>query len=82
MTLWVTKAFRLITRGRTPKIRTGPFHGHNGVWELKPGSDGARYRYGNNPVRGVELARDYGSATLIALYTTRLAAKSHADELN
>lgn len=53
-----------------------------GVWELKPGSDGARYRYGNNPVRGVELARDYGSATLIALYTTRLAAKSHADALN
>ena len=53
-----------------------------GVWELPVGTGGERYRYGDYPVRGHELMREYGSAVLIALYITRQAAKSHADELN
>jgi hypothetical protein len=40
-----------------------------GVWELPDGSGGKRYRYGNYPVRGTELERDYKAAKLLsALY--------------
>jgi hypothetical protein len=53
-----------------------------GVWDIGFGSSGGRYRYCNNPVRGTELARDYGRAKLMALYRNRAAAKSHADSLN
>jgi hypothetical protein len=53
-----------------------------GVWDIGPGSSGKRFRYGNNPVRGAELARDHGRAKLVALYTNRAAAKSQADSLN
>ena len=53
-----------------------------GVWDIGSGSSGRRYRYGNNPVRGTELARDYGRAKLVALYRTRAAAKLQADSLN
>ena len=53
-----------------------------GVWQLPNGATGKRNRFGNNPVRGVELEREFGSAALIALYTNRQSAKSHADELN
>ncbi len=53
-----------------------------GVWDIGPGSSGKRFRYGNNPVRGAELARDYGRAGLIGLFTNRAAAKSMADSLN
>ena len=53
-----------------------------GVWDIGPGSSGKRYRFGNNPVRGTELARDYGRAKLLVLYTNRAAAKSQADSLN
>ena len=40
------------------------------------------YCYGNNPIRGIELIREYGSAQRLALYTSRETAKNHADELN
>ena len=53
-----------------------------GVWDIGPGSSGKRFRYGNNPVRGAELARDYGRAELVALYMNRAAAKSQADSFN
>ena len=53
-----------------------------GVWDIGSGSSGRRYRYGNNPVRGTELARDCGRAKLVALYRTRAVAKSQADSLN
>ena len=53
-----------------------------GVWDVGPSSSGKRYRYGNNPVRGAELARDFGRAKLVALYTNRAAAKLQADSLN
>ena len=53
-----------------------------GVWDIGPRSSGKRYRYGNNPVRGTELARDYERAKLVALYTNRAAAKSQADSMN
>ena len=53
-----------------------------GVWELRATSTGNRYRYGNYPVRGVELASEHGTAKLIFLYTNRAAAKSYADSLN
>ena len=53
-----------------------------GVWDIGSKSGGKRFRFGNNPVRGAELRRDYGTSTLIALYTNRAAAKSHADKLN
>lgn len=53
-----------------------------GVWELRASSTGNRFRYGNYPVRGVELESEYGAAKLVSLYTNRAAAKSHADSLN
>ena len=53
-----------------------------GVWDVGTGSTGKRYRYGNNPVRGKELVRDYGRATMVGLFTTRSAAKSMSDSLN
>jgi hypothetical protein len=53
-----------------------------GVWDLGPRSTGKRYRYGNNPVRGNELLREFGRARLIGLFTNRAAAKSMADSLN
>ena len=53
-----------------------------GVWDIGAESTGRRYRYGNNPVRANELARDYGQARLIGLFTNRAAAKSMADSLN
>ena len=53
-----------------------------GVWDIGAKSGGKRYRFGNNPVRGDELKRECGRAQLVALYTRRDAAKSHADRLN
>ena len=53
-----------------------------GVWDIGAKTSGKRYRYGNNPVRGVELVREYGQAKLIALFTSRAAAKSWADSSN
>jgi hypothetical protein len=53
-----------------------------GVWELSQGLAGKRYRFGNYPVRGVELKRDYKKAELVALFTLRNRAKEYADELN
>ncbi len=53
-----------------------------GVWELVIRTRGKRYRYGNNPVRATELAREYGKAAvkLVDLYTDRGAAKSCAED--
>lgn len=53
-----------------------------GVWELSPNTGTRKYRIGNYPVRGVELAREYRTAKLIAIYTRRDSAKEHADGLN
>lgn len=53
-----------------------------GVWMLPSESSGKKYRYGNNPIRGIELIREFGSAQRLTLYTSREAAKKHADELN
>lgn len=53
-----------------------------GVWELPMGSNGKRYRYGNFPVRGIELERQVGSVKRIALYTSRHIAKEHSVKLN
>ena len=53
-----------------------------GVWCLPQKSTGNRYRFGNYPVRGKELARDYRKAELVALYTSRNQAKECANSLN
>lgn len=53
-----------------------------GVWELPQRATGKRYRFGNNPVREKELTAEFGKVTLVALYTDRLAAMSHAAQLN
>ena len=53
-----------------------------GVWELTQRSTGKRYRFGNYPVRGNELERDYKNAKLIALFTSRDQAKEYAHSLN
>ena len=53
-----------------------------GVWCLPQNSTGKRYRFGNYPVRGKELARDYRKAKLVALYTSRNQAKEYAHSLN
>jgi len=53
-----------------------------GVWELPESSSGKRYRFGNYPVRGKELEREFGEVSLVKLYTARLAAKENAGKLN
>lgn len=53
-----------------------------GVWELPAEALGKRFRYGNFPVRGIELEREFGQVKRLALYTSRVAAKTHALELN
>ena len=41
-----------------------------------------KYRYGNNPIRGQELEREFGRVKLLALFADRGGAKQHADKLN
>ena len=53
-----------------------------GVWELSSSSKGKKYRFGNNPIREIELLREFGSAKLIALYLNRDNAVQRANELN
>ena len=53
-----------------------------GVWELPPVPTGRKYRYGNNPIRGIELTRKFGNVQCIALYSNRDAARDHAKKLN
>lgn len=53
-----------------------------GVWELPIEARGDRYRYGNYPVRGIELEREFGIVKRLGLYTSRKFAKDHAAELN
>lgn len=53
-----------------------------GVWKLPPATGSKRHRYGNYPVRGKELIHEYGEAKLIALFTSRYSAITHANDLN
>lgn len=55
-----------------------------GVWELLGRTGSKRYRYGNNPIRETELAREHALKQVqrLELYSDRAAAKRHADELN
>jgi hypothetical protein len=53
-----------------------------GVWKLPLVSTGRKYRYGNNPIRGIELTREFGNVQRIALYSNRDAARDHAKKLN
>ena len=53
-----------------------------GVWDIGSQSAGKRFRYGNYPIRGAELLREYDRPQLISLYTNRAAAKSNADSRN
>ena len=53
-----------------------------GVWKLPEGAAGKKYRMGNNPIREKELNIEFGGSHLLVLYTSRIKAKEHADELN
>jgi len=53
-----------------------------GVWDIGPKRGARRFRYGNYPVRGNELAQDYGSARLVVLFTDRTTARNEAVSLN
>jgi len=53
-----------------------------GVWELPIGSSGKRYRFGNNPVREIELKKEFGNAKLVALFLNRNNARQYAKELD
>ena len=53
-----------------------------GVWELPRGANGRKYRYGNYPIRGIELKNESSKVSLVALYLSRESAKDHAKELN
>ena len=53
-----------------------------GVWELPAGSNGKKFRFGNNPVREKELNVEFGSTKLVALYLSRISALEHAKRLN
>ncbi len=53
-----------------------------GVWKLPPGAGGKKYRYGINPIRGMELEKEYGRASLMALYSSQVSARLRAVELN
>ena len=53
-----------------------------GVWKLPDEATGERYRMGNNPLVEKELTKKFGGCELVALYTSRVKAQEHADELN
>lgn len=53
-----------------------------GVWRLSGKYRGQEFRFGNYPVRGKELVREYGAAKLLALYKTREEAEEHTRRLN
>ena len=54
-----------------------------GVYELPSGSGiTRRYRYGNHPVRQVELEREFGSCKLLYLFFQRSDAVQMASILN
>lgn len=55
-----------------------------GVYRIAPPKPTAtrRYRFGNHPVRQLELQRDFGSVTVIAHFTARARAEELAALLN
>lgn len=53
-----------------------------GVWELPNKSCGKKYRFGNNPVREKELAKEFGSVKMVDLYLSRESARDQANKLN
>ncbi len=53
-----------------------------GVYELPSFSKGKANRFGNHPVRRIELEREFGSVIVIELYLKRDDAKNRADYLN
>jgi hypothetical protein len=53
-----------------------------GVWEVKPAGNSKSYRYGNNPVREIELSRDFEKVTCLGLFSERSEAIEHAARLN
>lgn len=53
-----------------------------GVWKVGPHGISKQYRFGNNPIRGLELEREFSEVTLVFLFSTRDEAKRCADTLN
>lgn len=54
-----------------------------GVFDIGvSGGRGKRFRFGNHPVRQVELARHYGSCQLLHLFRNRTDAETVARHLN
>ena len=53
-----------------------------GVYELPENSKGRTYRYGNHPIRKIELEREFGELDVLYIYLSRKEAKEHANELN
>ena len=53
-----------------------------GVYELQDPSSTRRYRFGNHPVRQLELAAEFGRARLLYLFRDRGDAMTAASILN
>lgn len=53
-----------------------------GVYQVKCLPEGNRFHFGNHPVRGKELIRQYGEAQRVGLYEVRIDAKEAAYLLN
>ena len=53
-----------------------------GVFELPDEASGKTYRFGNYPIRMIELEREFGDVHLVCIYLDREKAKEHTRELN
>lgn len=53
-----------------------------GVYELPENATGRRYRFGNHPIRQIELEKEFGDLDILYIYLSREEAKEHANELN
>jgi hypothetical protein len=55
-----------------------------GVYEIHGRKRGAsrRFRFGNHPVRKIELEREFGRVSTLALFESRDDAKSYSDHCN
>ncbi len=63
-------------------VPDGTYYTSPRTWGVYEVASGRRFRFGNHPVRQIELKRDLGSVRLILLFSERAPAKALAADLN
>ncbi len=53
-----------------------------GVYKIIDNIKGRIYRYGNHPIRKIELEREYGKVEVLYIFSARKNAKKQSDKLN